>query len=256
MVLFLEERTRAQKENQVRARGYPPQILEVAEDRRRGRSVSSQGAQNRFARVDNRRVLDAQRARYSLLTEETFIFTDLQVKDGILLEFVDPLEDSNHEYLVNWSESLITIEKVNNTRKYQDAKLDNYEKYCTLPQMSKWCTTSTVSSNLLKEVFSKVTNMMAEHISSFFRKAIRVKFMNLIFKVDKKKTVYFLYCRRLQCVPESDAVINMINEDNETIVEAVPNFVMNTVSAVSHKPRPIRLINKCTSCGKNTSSHA
>lgn len=177
----------------------------------------------------------------------------MQAKDGILLEFIDPLEDYNHEYLVSWSESLITIEKINNTRRYQDAKLDNYEKYCTLPQMTKWCTSSTVSSNLLKEVFSKVTNMMAEHISSFFRKGIRVKFMNLVFKVDKKKTVYFLYCRRLQCVPESDAVINMVNEDNGMVVETVPNFVMNTVSTVAHKPRPIRLINMCTSCGKNTS---
>lgn len=71
--------------------------------------------------------------------------------------------------------------------------------------------------------------------------------------MDRNKTVYFIYCRRLECKPFDDTSIQVINNDNNTLIETVPNFVMNTISVVSHKPKPIRLVSKCTSCGKNTS---
>ena len=77
-------------------------------------------------------------------------------------EFVEPSDDFNNEYLVNWSERLITIERVVNKKSFKDKRLDTYEKYCVLPHVTNWCTTSNISSNLLKCVFSNISNIMAE----------------------------------------------------------------------------------------------
>lgn len=84
------------------------------------------------------------------------------MKDGLLIEFIEPLEDNNNEYLVNWSDTLITIERVVNNKHYLDNKVDTYERYCTIPQQTKWCTTTPISSQLLKRVFSNLTNIMAQ----------------------------------------------------------------------------------------------
>ena len=184
--------------------------------------------------------------------------TDFPEKDGLLQEFIEPIEDYNNEYLVNWSERLITLERVICNNSYLHKYKDNYEKYCTMPQMTKWCSTINISSQLLKSMFTKQTNMMAEHINSFFKQAVTVKFMNLVFRIDKNKQIVFLYCRRLNVKTCAEGVglpqVFMDQQDND-LVEKVPNFVMNSITGVlQHNTRSLRLNKQCHICLRSMSS--
>jgi hypothetical protein len=180
-------------------------------------------------------------------------------KDGVLQEFIEPCEDFNNEYLVNWSERLITIERVVNKKHFTDKKSDIYEKYCVLPHITNWCSTSNISSNLLKCVFSNVTNIMSEvisckkHIISFFNGSIGLQFMNLVFKIGKNKKVYFLYCRRLICrsaePQETEAVKTQIAQEYQNAaLDKFPNFVMNSTAVIRHQSTDIRKNLKCQLC--------
>lgn len=188
------------------------------------------------------------------MTAEVFLNKDVPSKDGILLEFIEPLEPQNNEYLVNWSEALVTIERVINNQKYEGRFLDIYEKYCTLPQKTKWCSTVKISSNLMKGLFTNLTNMLASHVNSFFKNNVMVKFMNVVFKVDSNKNIYLTYCRRLVMRPGkanslSDSLSPAMKEQKEwDIIEKLPNFVMNSVSCIQQNPRDIRMENRCLSC--------
>ncbi len=91
-----------------------------------------------------------------------FLEREVPVKDGLLQQFIEPFEDYNNEYLVNWTESFVTLERVINRKSYLAKKLDNYEKYCTLPQWTKWCTTVPIRSSLQKNMFTSITNIMSE----------------------------------------------------------------------------------------------
>lgn len=180
-------------------------------------------------------------------------------KDGILQEFIEPTEDFNNEYLVNWSERLITIERVVNLKSYKDKRPDIYEKYCVLPHLTSWCSTSNISSSLLKCVFSNVSNIMSEvnasnqHIISFFNDSIGLKFMNLVFKIGKNKRVYFLYCRRLICRsndPQQDKAVKtqIAQENQDAALDRFPNFVMNTTGLIRHKSKDLRKNFSCQLC--------
>lgn len=122
------------------------------------------------------RIFDLSGFKYQALNLENFLNDDSIYKEGFLQEFVEPLDSFNNEFLVNWSDQFLTIERVSNINKFSEKKIDLYERYSVLPHMVKWCQTSTLTSDLLKCIFTNLTNTMAQVTSSFT--SISTRFSN------------------------------------------------------------------------------
>lgn len=106
-----------------------------------------------------------------------------------------------------------------------------------------------------------------KHIVSFFKNTISVKFMNLVFKIDKNENIYFLYCRRLICKNGDKVQLKQIKglvatqaaaltggDEHRDLVELIPNFVLNSTSTVNQRPKDIRFVSKCFTCQNQMSS--
>ena len=201
--------------------------------------------------------VEYQSVTAEFLTKEQigdFLDNETIYKDGILQEFVEPLEDQNNEYLVNFSDKLITIERIMNKKCYREKKGSVYDRYSVFPYLHKLCDTSIVTSDLIKCVFSNLTNTMADHISSFFRETMKIKFMNLVFKIGKNKKVYLQYCRRLICRPHSKSIYKQLpknpiaHQRYKESIDKYPNFVMNSTTLVKHKEKHLKQGLTCKVC--------
>ena len=96
------------------------------------------------------------------LTSDRFLKQDSPAKDGILQEFVEPLESNNNEYIVNWSERLNFIERAMNKGSYLDKRMSVYDRYTTAANDSKLTTTQKISSELVRSVLMNLTDMMSQ----------------------------------------------------------------------------------------------
>ena len=95
--------------------------------------------------------------------------------------------------------------------------------------------------------------------------------MNLVFKLDKNKTIYLTSCRRISCDSKAGSKFQLrsmpqttgrssnssmgipferiVDKDEDTIVtEKVPNFVLNSTSYIKQKPLVLKLDKSCFAC--------
>ena len=125
-------------------------------------------------------------------------------------------------------------------------------RYTTDPQQTLLSRNVVIRSNSLRAMFLKLVELVVQKIRFFFNNILEVRFLNLVFKVDQHKRVYFLYCRRLSTILPGLKEIKMFSELGNLEEHKVKDFVMNSTNLLKekHKETDSQKEVVCVSCDK------
>lgn len=149
---------------------------------------------------------------------------------------------------------MTTFEKVENKGEYKDRRIPLLRRYTTCPEHTLLTTNVVIRSNLLRSMFIKWIDLLVKKICFFFNNILEVKFLNLAFKVDQDKRIYFLYCRRMSTFIPSLKEIRMFSSGDfgRYKEHRAKDFVMNAENLVKEKHKETDSENEvvCVSCEK------